>query len=189
MHHYYRVKLLALHTHTIHSTEKDVGQESTPTRPYQFCACTQQAYLCRSGRTFTRTAMCNTHQVEVIPAGQQGQISLQQISNKMFSILKNIDTEKRHSTVGFYSNLVRTAVKVLGEEASGRVQKKVDKIAWAGDVGGFRDVGGHQGVKPLATCWPLVEQVFYYLAEQVRYSDPSFQLLEALQSVSQPAQA
>ena len=33
--------------------------------------------------------------------------------------------------------------------------------------GGFRDVGKHTTAEALPTCWPLVEQVFHFIARRV----------------------
>ena len=72
---------------------------------------------------------------------------------------------KQHKTVGFYTKLVRNAVQsILVGGGSGTAGVAPDL---GGDVGGYRDVGIHTSVTPLSTCWPLVEQVFRYMAEQV----------------------
>ena len=100
-----------------------------------------------------------------IPAGRPGQVSLRDVSFKLPSALMhcNKTTKKHHHTAGFYTKLVRTAVNSLPGDhcASGHKAESEE------DVGGYRDVGRHTGVIPLSTCWPLVEQVFRHLADQV----------------------
>ena len=114
--------------------------------------------------------MCKHHKVKVIRAGATcgvHHITLRQLSTKLDSTHLQIDTRKRHFTAGFYAKLIERAVRLmLGDEAS-KLQSAEGKVAWEGDVGGFRDVGKHDGVAPLSTCWPLVEQVFSYVAEEV----------------------
>jgi hypothetical protein len=120
---------------------------------------------CRHGQQYTFTSECKSYTIQtVIAAGKPGQISLQQLPEKVKSVKKRIDTKKHHKTVGFYSKLVRTAVDCM---LQGEQEDCNERIAWEGDVGGYRDVGLHTGVVPLSTCWPLVEQVFRYLATQV----------------------
>jgi hypothetical protein len=92
---------------------------------------------------------------------------LQQISRNFPVIIRRLVPKKHHHTAGFFSFLVGKSVKILEVESAGRKLKDEDKIPLDRDVGGFRGVGQHTKVTPLATCWPLVEQVFYYFAEQV----------------------
>lgn len=69
--------------------------------------------------------------------------------------------------------LLRIALKVeKGEILLRDFEGKPIPVKWDGDVGGLRDVGKHMHVEPLPTCWPLVEQVFHYLAEQVCSTSP-----------------
>jgi hypothetical protein len=43
----------------------------------------------------------------------------------------------------------------------------IKRFEWDEDVGGYHDVGQHTNVVQQATCWPLVEQAFHCLADQV----------------------
>lgn len=117
---------------------------------------------------YTNTAVCKNHHIKVIQAGSPGLVTLKQLSSKLSFIINRIDTKKRQQTAAFYTRCVELAVKMLlvGDEAS-KVQSTDGKITWEGDVGGCRDVGKHDGVMPLSTCWPLVEQVFHYVADEV----------------------
>lgn len=128
------------------------------------CSKSSQKLHCRQGSKYTFTSTCNNHQLQPsIPAGKPGQVNLQEVDEQA-SALAVLPRGKRHNTVGFYSKLVRIAVEGILE---GRVDSSCDTLDSGGDVGGHRDVGKHTGVLPLSTCWPLVEQVFRYLAEQV----------------------
>jgi hypothetical protein len=103
-----------------------------------------------------------------IAAAKPGQISLVELCREIESVRQRLDPRKQqHSTAGFFGMLVSIAVRNLLQE--GEQEQDSDEILkWEGDVGGYRDVGLHHNLVPLSTCWPLVEQVFHYLADQVR---------------------
>ena len=115
---------------------------------------------------YTRTAMCTTYDTDIIPAGRAGEFTLQTILQRIPEVCEHMKLQKRHKTAGFYGMLVRNSVKLHQHVSSG---KKGDlKLEMDCDMGGFRDVGRHTETAPLSTCWPLVEQVFHCLGEQVR---------------------
>jgi hypothetical protein len=110
-----------------------------------------------------------------IAAGKPGEISLQELCKKIKFVQGHLKPKKHHNTAGYFAMLVRIAINRMFEDDEGNEYEQEedgcnDPLAWEGDLGGYRDVGRHTNVVPLSTCWPLVEQVFHYLADQVCYA-------------------
>lgn len=92
------------------------------------------------------------------------------------AVLECSGNRKRHKkaqTAGFYYDLVVRVVHSYQKQKAGWAQVASTPLALARleynpkASGGFRDVGGHTTAERLPTCWPLVEHVFHFLAQQV----------------------
>jgi hypothetical protein len=132
------------------------------TRKYSRCSDKH----CRHGQKYTSTSICTSHDIlPPIEAGKPGQVNLEQLPSKIQQVCQCIGgNKKHHNTAGLYLKLVRVVVENMVRQ---RQSVNVDRFTWEGDAGGYRDVGTHTDVVPLSTCWPLVEQVFRFLADQV----------------------
>jgi hypothetical protein len=133
---------------------------------------------CRHNEVYTFTSTCKTHHVQPpVAAGKPGEISLQDLPANIEFVRRRMKPKKHSKTVGFYTMVVKLAVEKMlqkqeveeEEEAAEEVEEEVcvESLDYEGDPGGYQHVGQLNHGMPLSTCWPLVEQVFKYLADQV----------------------
>ena len=86
------------------------------------------------------------------------------------------NSDKKSRTPGFFVHLAIQEADGLdmehanSDQESSQSQQHVTTAVPLYDAkscGGFRDVGKHTTAEALPTCWPLVEQVFHFIARQV----------------------
>lgn len=102
----------------------------------------------------TASSVCKDAQTKVISVCNPGEVDIIAVNDQ---IHKGMYTQaKKSCSAGFYVYLATRAALCQASP-----QHDYDKK----QSGGFRDVGNHTTSERLPTCWPLVEQVFHFLAQ------------------------
>eukprot|EP00892_Ulva_mutabilis_P000059 jgi/Ulvmu1/10053/UM059_0103.1 len=124
----------------------------------------------------TASAQCNSADPLVVAVTEPKKVNLKKINSQVHQAVADCSAvRKRHKkahTAGFFHYL---CTKVTQQQISPAAHTERLQLfnMWhdAKAAGGFRDVGMHTTSEKLPTCWPLVEQVFHFVADQVSTID------------------
>lgn len=111
---------------------------------------------CREERNgvCTTSSLCTDAQERFIIGCEPGKVDIAAINEQVHQAMHTLN--KKSYSAGFYVYIVTQAAQD-GFIGTVKYNQK--------ESGGFRDVGNHTTAECLPTCWPLVQQVFHFLAQ------------------------
>lgn len=122
------------------------------------------------GGTLTGSSVCHGSQQKLVTIAAQGQVNLTQINETVHSAISSLP-ENSFKPSFFVEQAIRAA------EAESPMVAGQNRKA----TGGFREVGDSATSEALPTCWPLLEQVFHHLMQQVRATQATLAAPESSQ--------